>query len=174
MGFQCRLSHITEKDNYELENAGGPYVNTLYSALSRHVLRPNPYAARDLNRQIKEHTTITPRSIRAHCLGNLILESLEKLHHHCPMAITTLLDSLLVLTAGRTPRKKIGQDWMLTKQVAFIPLMYLRGMNREDLVRMGANTMETLKIFVQGHLISHGRRWMKRKAFEAWNAVQES
>jgi len=45
--FQWRISHITEKDNYELENAGGPYVNTLYSALSRHVLRPNPYAAQD-------------------------------------------------------------------------------------------------------------------------------
>jgi len=137
-------------------------------------LRPNPYAAQDLNSQIKEHTTVTPRSIRALCLGTLILESLEKLHHHCPMAIPIFLDSLLVLTAGRNPRKKIGQDWVLTKQVAFILLLYLRGMNREDLVRMGANTMETLKTFVQSHLISHGSRWMKRKAYEAWNVVQES
>jgi len=131
--FRWRISHITEKDNSELENAGRPYVNTIYSALSRHVLRPNPYAAQDLNSQIKEHTTVTPRSIRALCLGTLILESLEKLHHHCPTAITILLDFLLVLTAGRTLRKKIGHDWMLTKQVAFILLMYLRGMKREDL-----------------------------------------
>jgi len=172
--FRWRISYITEKDNYELENVGRPYVNTIYSALSRHVLRPNPYAAQDLNSQIKEHTTVTPRSIRALCLGTLILESLEKLHLHCPTAITILLDSQLVLTAGRTPREKIGQDWMLTKQVAFILLMYLRELKREDLVRMGANTMETLKPFVQSHLISHGSRWMKRKAFEAWNIVQES
>jgi len=45
---------------------------------------------------------------------------------------------------------------MLTKQVAFILLMYLRGIKREDLARVGANTMETLKTFVQSHLISHG------------------
>jgi len=104
----------------------------------------------------------------------LILESLEKLHHHCPTAITILLDSLLVLTAGRTSRKKIGRDWMLTKQVAFTLLTYLRGINHEDLVTMGVNTMDTPKTFVQGHLISHGRHWMKRKVFEAWNVVQES
>ena len=124
---------MTEKDNYELEHAGRPYVNTLYSALSRHVLRPNPYAAQDLNSQIKEHTNVTPRSTRALCLGTLILESLEKLHNHCPTAIPILLDSLLVLTAGRNPWKKLGQDWVLTKQVAFILLMYLRGIKREDL-----------------------------------------
>jgi len=32
--FRWRISHITEKDNSELENAGRPYVNTIYSALS--------------------------------------------------------------------------------------------------------------------------------------------
>jgi hypothetical protein len=78
--FQWRISHITEKDSYELKHAGRPYVITLYSTLSRHVLRPNPYAVQDLNSQIKEHTTVTPRSTRALCLGTLILESLKKLH----------------------------------------------------------------------------------------------
>ena len=172
--FQWRISPITEKDNYELEHAGRSYVITLYSTLSRHILRPNPYAAQDLNSQIQEHTTATPRSTRALCLGNLILESLEKLHHHCPTALPILLDSLLVLTAGRTPRKKLGQDWMLTKQAAFILLMNLRGMYREDLVRLGANTIETLKTFVPSHLISQGCRWMKTKAYVVWSGVQES
>jgi len=46
-------------------------------------------------------------------------------------------------------------------------------MYREDLVRLGANTLETLKVFVQSHLISHESRWMKRKAYVAWNGVQE-
>jgi len=47
-------------------------------------------------------------------------------------------------------------------------------MYREDLVRLGANTLETLKAFVQSHLISHESRWMKRKAYVAWSGVQES
>ena len=46
-------------------------------------------------------------------------------------------------------------------------------MYREDLVRLGANTLETLKAFVQSHLISHESRWMKRKAYVAWSGVQE-
>jgi len=169
------ISHITKQDNYELEHfAGRSYVNTLYSALSRHILRPNPYAAQDLNSQIQEHTARTPRAIRALCLGTLILESLEKLHHRCPTAIPILLNSLRVLTAGRIPRKKLGQDWKLTNQAAFILLMNLRRMYSEDLIRLGGNTIETLKIFVQSHLISQGRRWMKRKAYAAWSEVQES
>ena len=81
-----------------------------------------------------------------------------------------LLNSLQVLTAGRTHWKILGQDWMLTKQAAFILLMNLRGIYCEDLVRLGANTIETLKTFVQSHLISQGCRWMKRKA---WSGVQE-
>ena len=99
---------------------------------------------------------------------------LKKLHYHCHTAIPILLNSLRVLTAGRTPRKKLGQDWMLTKQAGFILLMNLRGMYSEDLVRLWANTIETLKIFVQSHLISQGSRWMKSKAYVAWSGVQES
>ena len=97
----------------------------LYSALSRHILRPNPYATQDLNSQIQEHTAATPQAIRTLCLGTLILESLEKLHHNYHVAIPILLNSLQVLTAGSTPRKKVGQDWKLTKQIAFTLLMNL-------------------------------------------------
>jgi len=168
--FQWRISHITKKDNYELEHAGKSYLITLYSALSRHILRPNPYAAQDLNSQVQEHTAVTPRATRTLCLGTLILESLEKLHHHCHTAIPILLNSLRVLTAGRTPRKKLGH----TKQAAFILLMNLRGMYSEDLVRLGGNTIETLKTFVQSHLISQGCCWMTWKVYVAWSGVQES
>ena len=59
---------------------------------------------------------------------------------------------------------------MLTKQAAFILLMNLRGIYCEDLVKLNANTIETLKTFVQSYLISQGCRWMKRKA---WSGVQE-
>jgi len=85
---------------------------------------------------------------------DLILERLEKLHHNYHTGIPILLNSLRVLTAGRTPRKKVGQDWILTKQAAFILLMNLKGMYSEDLVRLGANTLETIKAFVQSHLIA--------------------
>jgi len=104
----------------------------------------------------------------------MIIDSLEKLNHRCPTAIPILLNSLWVLTAGRTPRKKLEQDWKLTNQAAHILLMNLRRMYSEDLIKLCGNTLETLKIFVQSHLISQGRRWMQRKAYAAWSAVQES
>jgi len=52
--------------------------------------------------------------------------------------------------------------------------MNLRRMYSEDLIKLGDNTLESLKIFVQSHLISQGSQWMKRKAYTAWSAVQES
>jgi len=98
--FQWRISHITKQDKYEMDFfAGRPHVITFYAALSRHIIRPNPYAAQELNSQIQEHTAVTPRATRTLCLGTLILESLENYH----MAIPILLNSL---TAGRTPGKK--------------------------------------------------------------------
>ena len=173
--FQWRISLTTKQDNYEMDFfAFRPHVTTLYSALSRHIIRPNPYAAQDLISQIQEHLAVTPRATGTLCLGTLILESLEKLHHHCPTAIPILLNSLWVLTAGRTPRKKVGQDWTLTKKAASILLMNFRGMHSENLARLGANMTETLKTFVQSHLISQGSRWMKTKAYVAWSGVQES
>jgi len=75
--LQRRTSHITKQDNYELAYlAGRSHATTLYFALSRHILRPNPYATQDLNSQIQEHTAATPQAIRTLCLGTLILESL--------------------------------------------------------------------------------------------------
>jgi len=121
--LQWWISQI-KQDNYEREHfASRPHVITLYAALSRHIIRPNPYAAQDLNSQIQEHTAVTqaPRAIRTLYFGTLILERLEKPYHNYHTAIPILL-----------------------------------------------------RAFVQSHLISHGSRWMKRKAYVAWSRVQES
>jgi len=80
--LQWRISHITKQDSHELEHfVVSAYVNTLFSTLSRHILRPNPFAAHDLNSQIQELTAVTPRATRVHCLGTLMIDSLEKLNH---------------------------------------------------------------------------------------------
>ena len=50
------------------------------------------------------------------------------------------------------------QDWKLTNQAAFILLMNLRGSYSDDLIRLGGNTIETLKKFFQSHLIIRGRQ----------------
>ena len=164
--LQWRSAHINLRDKHEIVHEGGLYATTIYSALSRHVLRPGPCAARDIENQIREHTTTTPRSTRVHHLGTLTLASLDELYHHCPASINILVESLQVLPLGRTPRQKLGQDWTLTKQVASLLLIHLRGMKCEDLARLGASMTETLTTFVQTHLISSGQHWMKRKAFE--------
>ena len=171
--LQWRLAHINLRDRHEMVHEGGLYATTLYSALSRHVLRPGPYAARDIENQIREHTTITPRSTRVHRLGTLILASLDEFYHHRLASRIILVESLRVLTFGRTPRQKLGQDHILTKQVASLLLMHLRGMECEHLARLGASMTKILTTFVQTHLISSGQHWMKRKAFEAWTEVKE-
>jgi len=51
--------------------------------------------------------------------------------------------------------------------------MNLQGMHPEVLDDLGALTLEDLTVFVQSHLISHGSRWMRRKAYIAWIGVQE-
>jgi len=107
---------------------GGLYATTLYSAPSRPVLRPDPYSDRDIANQFRKHTTMTPRSTKVHHLGTLILTILEEFYHHCPTSITILVEYLQIITAGRTPRQKPGQDWILTKQVACILIMHLRDM----------------------------------------------
>jgi len=91
------------------------------------------------------------------CLGTLIIDTLEKLNHSCPSAMPTILNSLWILTAGRTPRKKLEQDWKLTNQTAHILLMNLRRMHIEDLIELGDNALESLKIFVQSHLPFPGK-----------------
>ena len=51
-------------------------ANTLYSALSRHILRPTPYSAKDLPSQIREHIAATPRATKVLVLGDRILNTL--------------------------------------------------------------------------------------------------
>ena len=149
------------------------HANILYSALSRHTLRPTPYAAQDLPSQIREHIAATPRATRVLVLGNRILNTLVKFNHCCPSAISTLHDSLRVLTAGRAPCKKEKQDWSYTQQTAFLLSMNLRGMDREDLIKLGEQGLDALLNFVQTHLIAQGRRWMRKRAYAAWREVQE-
>jgi len=154
--------------------AGSAHANTLYSTLSRHTLRPTPYAAQDLNSQIQEQIAATPRAVRVLDLGTRIIDTLGKFNHRCPSAILTLLDSLRILTAGRTPNKKQEKDWKLTHQTARILSMNLRKFDSTDLIALGGNGLDSLKIFVQAHLISQGSRWMKKRTFAAWSAIQES
>ena len=67
--------------------AGSAHTNTLYSTLSRHTLRPTPYAAQDLNGQIQEHKAATPRAARVLDLDTLIIDTLAQFNHCCPLAI---------------------------------------------------------------------------------------
>ena len=104
--LQWKTPHLTTEDKYERELfAGSAHTDTFYSTLSRHTLRSTPYAAQDLNSQIQEHIAVTPRAARVLGLGTLIIDTLVKFNHCCPSAIPTLLKSLRVLTAGRTPSK---------------------------------------------------------------------
>jgi len=107
-------------------------------------------------------------------LGTLIIHTLGQFNHRCPSAIPTLLDSLRILTAGRSPSKKQKKDWELTNQTARILSMNLRKLDSTDLIALGDNGLDSLKIFVQTHLISQASRWMKKRTFAAWSAVQES
>jgi len=107
-------------------------------------------------------------------LGTLLIDTLGQFNHRCPSAIPTLLESLRILTAGRTPSKKQENDWKLTNQTAHILSMNLRKLDSTDLIALGGNGFDSLKIFVQTHLISQGGRWMKKRTFAAWSAVQES
>jgi len=51
--------------------------------------------------------------------------------------------------------------------------MNLRKLDSTDLIALGVNGLDSLIIFVQTHLISHGSRWMEKRAYTAWIAVQE-
>jgi len=172
--LQWHTPHLTTEDKYERELfADSAHANTVYSTLSRHTLRPTPYAAQDHNSQIQEQIAATPRAVRVLDLGTLIIDALGQFNHRCPSAIPTQLDSLRILTAGRTPNKKQKKDWELTNQTTGILAKNLRKLDSTDLVALGGNSLDSLKIFVQTHLISHGSQWMKQKTFAAWSAVQE-
>jgi len=173
--LQWRTPLLSTEDKYERERfAGSAHANTLYSTLSIHPLRPTPYAAQDLNSQIQEQIAATPRAVRVLGLGTLIIDTLGQFNHCCPLAILTLLDSLWILTAGRTPNKKQKKDWKLNNQTARILSMNLRKFDSTDLMALGGNGLDSLKKFVQTHLISQESRWMKKSTFAAWSAVQGS
>jgi len=172
-----RTPHFATEDNFELARTffvSDTHANTLYSTLSRHTLRRTPYAAQDLNCQIQAHVAATPRATKVLDLGTRILSILARITHCCPSALPTLLDSLRVLTAGRTPYKKEKQDWRFTNQTAHILSMNIREMDSENLIKLGEKGLDSLLKFVQTHLISRGSRWLRKKAYAAWSTVQES
>jgi len=139
--------HYATEDNFEPVRtllASDTHANTLYSTLSRHTLRPTPYAAQDLYSQIQEHIAATPRATKVLDLGTRILTILARITHCCPSAIPTLLDSLRVLTAGRTRHKKEKQDWRFTNQTTHILSINLRGMDSADLIKLGEKGLDGL------------------------------
>jgi len=98
--------------------------------------------------QIREHISATPRATRVLGLGNRILNILVKFNHCCLLAIPILLDSLRVLTAGRTPCKKEKQEWSCTNQTAYLLSTNVRGMDSEDLINLGDKGLDSLLNFV--------------------------
>jgi len=161
---------LTQEDRLERELfAGSAHANTL----SRHTLGPTPYAAQDLNSQIREQLAVTPPAIRVLGLGTMIIDALGQFNHRCPAAIPTLVDSLWMLTAGRSPSKKQAKDWQLTNNTAHILSMNLRESESTDLTALGVKGLDSLIAFVQTHLISHRSRWMHEKTRTSWSAVQE-
>ena len=52
--------------------------------------------------------------------------------------------------------------------------MNLRGIDSEDLIKLGEKGLDSLLNFVQTHIISQGSRWMRKKAYAAWSEAQES
>jgi len=51
--------------------------------------------------------------------------------------------------------------------------MNLRGMDSEDLIKLGKQGLDAISNFVQTHLIAQGCRWMRKRAYAAWKEVQE-
>jgi len=164
----------TAEDEGEMELfVGSTQTHTLYSTLSRHTLRPTPYAVQDLQGQIQEHKAATPRAARVHDLDTLIIDILTQFTHCCPLSIQILLDSLQILTAGRSSIQKQEKDWQLTIRTAHILRKNLREFDSKDLIALGAKGVDHLITFVQTHLISRGSRWMKKQPYEAWIAVRD-
>ena len=51
--------------------------------------------------------------------------------------------------------------------------MNLRGMVSEDLIKLGKQGLDALLICIQSHLIAQGGRWLRKRAYVGWKAVQE-
>jgi len=156
------IPQITEEDDDETELfVGSSHTNTLYSTLSRHTLRPTPYAAQNLGGQTQEHIAVTPRAVKVLNLDTLIIATLTQYTHCCPQHLQILLNSLRILTSAGHPNQKQEKDWLLTLQTAHILRTNLREFDSKDLIALGAKGEESLLTFVRTHLISKESRWMK-------------
>ena len=152
---------------------GNSHNNALYSILSRHVLRPNPYAAQNLEGQRQEHIEVTPRSDKALNLGTSIFATLTQYPHSCPQHIQTLLDALHVLTLARHPNDKHEEDWQLTLKTAQILRANLHKSVSKDLKILGAKGEESLQTFVSTCLISHESPETMEQSFTGWSAIRD-
>jgi len=151
---------------------GNSHNNALYSILSRHVLRPTPYAAQNLEGQCQEHIEVTPRAAKVLDLGTRIIATLTQYPHCCPQHLQTLLDSLHILTSARHSNDKQEKDWQLTLQTAQILHVNLHKFESKDLKTLGAKGEESLQTFVLTHLISHESSWMTEQSFNGWSAIR--
>ena len=115
------IPQITDEDDDETELfVGSSHTNALYSTLSRHTLRPTPYAAQNLGGQTQEHLAATPRAIKVLNLDTLIIDTLTQYTNCCPQHLLILLNSLRIVTSARHPNEKQEKDWLLTLQTAHI------------------------------------------------------
>jgi len=173
ISLKWSINQTTDEVDDETELfVGNSHTNALYSTLSRHTLRPTPYAAQNLGGQIQEHIAVTPRAAKVLNLGTRIMVTLTQYTHCCSQHLQILLNSLQILTSARHPNEKQEKDWLLTLQTAQILRINLRKFDSKDLIALGAKGEESLLTFVRTHLISHGSRWMIKQSFKAWSDVR--
>ena len=164
---------MTEEVAHDAEfSVGNSHNNALYSILSRHVLRPTPYAARNIGGQRQEHIEATPRAEKVLNLGTRIIATLTQYPYCCPQHLQNLLHSLHILTSARHPNEKREQDWQLTLKTAQILRANLHKFDSTDLKTLGAKGEVSLLSLVQTHLISHGSSWKTEQSFQGWLDVR--
>ena len=164
----------SDEDIRDTESSvGNTHYNTLYSTLSRHVLRPNPYAAQDLEGQCQEQIEATPRSNKVLVLGSNILAALIQFPRFCPQHIQTLLDSLYVLTSARPPKEKNEEDWQFTLKTAQILRVTLHKSECMDIETLGIKGEESLLAFVSNCLILYDRSEPIDQPFMAWLDIRD-
>jgi len=173
ISLSSSISPITDEVPDDTEFfTGNSHQNALYSILSRHVLRPTPYAALDIGGQRQEHIEITPSAEKVLNLGTRIIAFLTQHLHCCPQHLQTLLDSLHILTSARHSNDKQEKDWHLTLHTTQILRVNLHKFDSKDLKILGAKGEESLLSFVLTYLISHGSSWMIEQSFQGWQAIR--
>jgi len=164
---------MTEEAAHDAEfPIGNSHNNALYSILSRHVLRPTPYAGRNIGCQRQEHIEIAPCADKVLNLGTSIIATLTQYPHCCPQHLQILLHSLHILTSARQPNEKREKDWQLTLQTAQILRANLHKFDSTDLKTVGAKGEVALLSFVQTYLISHGSPWKTEQSYQGWSEVR--